>query len=106
MQPTTDDRIRMEIRISDDVRAFVRERGGRLFVWATAHRCCTGPLTLLDTDTEPPGRRQRQFRRIEADGFELYVDAGHRRLPERLTLEMGRWPRKVRAFWNDLAFVD
>jgi len=96
----------IEIESSDDVRAFVRERGGRLFVWATAHRCCAGRLILLDVDTAPPDASRHRFQRIEADGFELYLDPGHRRPPERLTLELGRWPRKVRAFWNDVAFVD
>jgi hypothetical protein len=96
----------VEIETSDDVRAFVRERGGRLFVWATAHRCCAGRLTLLDTGTAPPGGSRHQFQRVDAQGFELYLDGGARRLPERLTLELARWPRKVQAFWNDCAFVE
>ena len=91
---------------ADDVRSFVRERGGRLFVWATAHLCCAGRYALLDTGTTPPDGRQRRFRRLDADGFELYLDVGARRLPERLTLEMGRWPRKVRAFWNGCVYVE
>ena len=32
----------------------MRERGGRLYVWTSAHRCCTGPLVLLETGSEPP----------------------------------------------------
>jgi hypothetical protein len=96
----------MEIEVSDDVRAFVRERGGRLYVWATDHRCCAGRLTLLDADTTPPDGSPRRFARVDAGGFELYLDAGARALPERLAFELTRRRRKVRAFWNDCAFVD
>ena len=46
----------MRIRATEGVAAAVRERGGRLYVWTSAHRCCTGPLVLLETGAEPPGR--------------------------------------------------
>ena len=49
----------MKIRATDEVAAAVRERGGRLYVWTSAHRCCTGPLVLLETGSEPPNGEAR-----------------------------------------------
>ena len=39
-------------------------------MWAKRSRCCHGSLTLLETSSEP---RERQFRRVDADGIELYL---------------------------------
>ncbi len=47
----------MRIRATDEVAAAVRERGGRLYVWTSAHRCCTGPLVLLETGGRAAGGR-------------------------------------------------
>ena len=45
------------------------------------------------------------FRRIEAEGFDLFIDPGGRRLPETLVLEARGRSRTVRAYWNDLGWV-
>jgi hypothetical protein len=55
-------------------------------VWTSAHRCCTGPLVLLETGSEPPEGGAREFRAHDAGGFELLLDMGGRRPPDELVL--------------------
>ena len=95
----------MRIRATDEAAAAVRERGGRLYVWTSAHRCCSGPLVLLQTGSEPPRGAQRPFHAYDAGGYEVLLDMGGRRLPDELVLELRGRRRSVVAFWNDQAWV-
>ncbi len=93
----------VDVTVSPDAAALVTARGGRLFVWSKTVRCCGGRMCTLRTSTEPDDRRS--FRRVEADGIELYVDLP--RLPATLEIDVaGRVRRSVRAYWNGLAWVD
>jgi hypothetical protein len=96
----------MELRVQSGVAGWVRERGGSLFVWTATRRCCSGPLTLLETATEPPAGAGHLFRRLEWGEFDLFLDAGGRREPRALVLELSRRRTRVDAFWNDLAWVE
>jgi hypothetical protein len=96
----------VDIRASDGVAAFVAERGGSLYVWTSTHRCCSGPLTLLETAVEAPGRGSHAFRRVASGGFDVLLDTGRRRAPRELVLELNRRRTKVNAYWDDVAFVD
>jgi hypothetical protein len=94
------------IIVADDrVRAFVAQHGGRLYVWAVDHRCCSGRLSLLETDVARPARWRSTGEPIDAGGFELFLDGGFHGRPQTLVLDLGRRGRKVRAFWNDCAFI-
>jgi hypothetical protein len=95
----------MKITSTDEVRELARERGGRLYVWTSAHRCCSGSLTLLEAGTEMPREAERRFREIDAGGFRLLLDMGGQRLPEELVLELRGRRGKLAAFWNDQAWV-
>ena len=95
----------MRIRATDEVAAAVRERGGRLYVWTSAHRCCSGPLVLLETASEPPKGAEHLFRSYDAGGYEVLLDMGRRRSPDELVLELRGRRRSVVAFWNDQAWV-
>ncbi|MEI6449951.1 MAG: hypothetical protein WCP98_08370 [Actinomycetes bacterium] len=95
----------MRITAADGVREAVRERGGRLYVWTSTHRCCSGPLTLLETGAQRPPGVARRFHEIDAGGFALLLDMGPRRLPEELVLELRGRRKKIAAFWNDQAWV-
>jgi hypothetical protein len=96
---------RVEVVAGPGVREFVAARGGRLYVWAVEHRCCTGGLTLLEADVSPAPGRQPPGTVLPVEGFELRLDAARRGLPRRLVLELGSRGRRVRAYWNDCAFV-
>ena len=78
----------------------IRERGGALYVWPRKARCCGGTITL-EAATEPP---DKVFRRVEAEGIDLFVAAGMM-APESLHVEISRRGR-IRAFWNGLAWVE
>ncbi len=93
---------RVRVNASAEVVQLVQERGGKLYVWAKRARCCGGPLTFLETSSEPG---ERPWRRVAADGFELYLDA---RLgePEELVVEAkGRRRRHVHAYWDGCAWL-
>ena len=44
----------MDVVVSPEARSFAAGRGGIVYVRSHSHRCCAGPLTLLDTTTEAP----------------------------------------------------
>jgi hypothetical protein len=93
----------VEVSASPDAVAFVRQRGGELFVWSRSTRCCRGgAMTFLEASTNRNDRRA--FRQIPAEGIDLYVDLP--RLPEQLEIDVhGRFRRSVRAYWDGCAWV-
>ena len=69
-------------------------------MWAKRSRCCHGSLTFLETSSEP---RERPFRRVDADGIELYLDQSLGN-PEELVIEAkGRRGKHVHAYWDGCA---
>jgi hypothetical protein len=92
------------VRVKASVEAIkaIQSRGGRLYVHARSARCCHGTLTFLETSPEPG---HRLFRRVPAEGLELYVEEGLRE-PDELELDLGGLRRRqVRAYWNGCAYV-
>lgn len=92
----------MRLKASPDAVGIVRELGGKVYIRAHRHRCCGGALTLLDTSTDPG---DLSFRRFDAAGIEVYLDA---RLtpPAELELAAGGFRRRdLRAYWNGCAYV-
>jgi hypothetical protein len=84
---------------------FVARHGGKLYVWTVERRCCSGGLTLLETDVVPRSRRHVGVEPFDGGGFELYLDGGPHGLPHSLVLELRARGRTVRAYWNDRAFI-
>ena len=92
----------MRLEASPEAVRLVQERGGKLYVWAKRARCCGGPLVFLETSAEPG---EREFRRVPAEGFELYLERGLG-VPEELVVEAkGRRRRHVHAYWDGCAYV-
>jgi hypothetical protein len=92
----------VRVNASPEAVRLVQERGGTLYVWARRARCCGGALTFLESSNEPS---ERPFRRVPAEGIELYVDE---RLEEPDELELavgGRRRKHVRAYLNGCAYV-
>jgi Ni,Fe-hydrogenase I small subunit len=93
----------MKLTASPQVAAFVREHGGRVFVWAHVHACCGGFTSLVARSEPDPNRI---FTRLEAPGFELWLDPGRSSMPDELVLEIrGRRRPRVEAYWDGCAFV-
>jgi len=101
----TDDPREMQVVASDEVRDAIVERGGRLYLWVSCHGYCFGGIKLLEARTDRPPDESRWFRRVHADGFELYLDAARRLWPQKVVLELRGRGTKVRAYWNDQAWV-
>ena len=92
----------MRVEASPEAIQVVQEQGGQLYVWAKRSRCCSGTITFLETSSEPG---ERPFRRVDAEGIELYLDS---RLgePGELVIETkGRRRRHVHAYWDGCAYV-
>jgi hypothetical protein len=92
----------MRLDASPEAVRLVQMQGGKLYVRARRARCCGGPLVFLETSAEPG---DREFRRVPAEGFELYLE---RTLgePELLVVEAGgRRRRHVHAYWDGCAYV-
>ncbi len=95
----------IRIVAADDVRRFVRERGGRLYVWTVAHRNPRCVITLLETATTCPPGPTIGFVHFGAGDFDLYLDTGGRGWPDLLVLELKRRRGVVRAYWNNCAYL-
>ncbi len=80
--------------------AAVRGRGGSLWVWTHAARCC-GAVTRLESATAP--RQGREFRHIASEPFHVHL-ASALAPPDELHVEARRRGR-VQAYWNGCAWV-
>jgi hypothetical protein len=92
----------MRVVASPEAVAFVRDRGGRVFVWTLSMDAPTGGATVfaLEASTESPGP-ERDFVRLSGTDFEVLIDTGNRALPAELHFAVKGWRRKlIRAYWN------
>ena len=93
----------MQVVTSESARARIREQGGRLYVWVRKGRCCgAANLTLATSSKAPAGK---DFKRVEAPGFELFLPSQLGRLPDELHIEVRRFPRRVEAYWDGCIWV-
>ena len=93
----------MQLVVSSAASSFLEAQGDRLYVWPTRNRCCGGGLSLATADAPPPGR---EFRAIaNTAGISLFLPAALPELPDELHLDLQRWPRRVRAYWNGCIYV-
>ena len=92
----------MPVRVdaSEEVRAYLRERGGRLFVWTSAHWECQHRITTLEADTDRPPYEDAHFERVYSGDFEVFLDMGSWRRPDMLELALRGRRRKIAAYWN------
>jgi hypothetical protein len=95
---------RMDVETTPEVRSYIRERGGLLFVRARRFGAFVSGLTMLETTTDPPPDAL-DWRRIEAPGFLLFVPRAMR-LPRSLQLQVGGlFRRRVDALWDGCLYV-
>lgn len=83
----------MDVVADTEAVAFIAERGGRLYVYADASG-------LKHVKTVPPSDPSIRFERIEAYGFEMYVEDDLRR-PETWTVKLRRLPyHHIDVLWD------
>ena len=109
----------MKIVISPKAEAFVRERGGSVWVWLDPHRGLVGSYVWLEAHPEAPGssrrtkftrasRRPHRFKRLEHEGLAIHYDFGRMDPPEELQFDLKGWrkgTRRLEAYWNGSVFV-
>lgn len=107
----------MKVVTSEKAAEYIRERGGKLWVWLDPRRGLVGSYIWLEAHTEPPGtsrkssftrssKRPHRFKKLEAGGLEFHYDFGRLDAPEELHLDLrGRRNRRVEAYWNGCVFA-
>ena len=83
----------------------IRTRGGRLYVWARSKACCGG-TRFIEASTQPPADAGT-FLPVPIEAFQLFIrPTGLHGLPEELHIDLGGLRRRrVRAYWNDCAYL-
>jgi hypothetical protein len=92
----------MRVLATPEAVTFVREGGGRVFVWTLPMDVPSGGASLfaLEASTESPGV-EHNFQRLSGPDFDVLIDTGNRALPDELHFAVKGWRRKlIRAYWN------
>lgn len=90
--------------VSAEAREFVDARGGTVFVRPHRHRCCSGPLTLLDVTTERP-TDPSAFVAVGDDRPSVHYQGDPATGPQVLTIELaGIVRRRLVAYWDGCAY--
>jgi len=91
----------MKLVAGPDVRDYIDDHGGAIYVWAAGRGCCRGRTYVLECSTDRP---DREFELAHAaDGFQVFATPGLRE-PEKLHLELDRRGR-LGAFWNGQSWI-
>lgn len=95
---------RMRVLANTDVRSYIEDHGGLLFVWVKTHKPMRGAFNFLRTSTEPPPDAL-EWQRVETKGFLIFLPPGLQ-LPKELHLAVkGLLTRRVEAFWEGCAYM-
>jgi hypothetical protein len=91
----------VRVEVSSEAAAFVRARGGRLWVWSAAPRlCCSGAPAMMHAATEPPPGRTG-FAPVAEMPVEIWFRAPAGRRPDVLEIGLGgRRRARVEAYWD------
>lgn len=83
----------VKVVASPEAVEFIREHGGRLYVWADLLRC-TGPkCTFLAASVDAP-EDPHEFRRFGGGDFEIYFSDEGLESPATLKLALAGWRKK------------
>jgi hypothetical protein len=94
----------MRIEVTPDAGQFIRDHGGRLYVWASGAACCGG-TRFIEASTEAP-RDATRFVPVDAAGIEVLVRPAVGQLPDELRVDLRGWRRpRVEASWNGCAYL-
>jgi hypothetical protein len=91
----------MQVELSSEAAALIRQHGGRLWVWAARPRlCCWGTPAYMHAATErPPGLSG--FWPVPHDEVELWFRPPAGRVPDVLEIGLhGRRRPRVEAYWD------
>lgn len=109
----------MKIVTTPKADAFIRERGGKVWVWLDPRRGLVGSYVWLEAHCAPPGatkrssftrssKRPHRFRTLELEGVEIHHDFGRLSPPDELHFDVKGWRKgahRLEAYWNGSIFV-
>jgi hypothetical protein len=82
--------------------AFIRQRGGSLYVWTREFRCCGGPVRIVYSSTEAP-RGLTGFRQFEAGGYEVMFHPSAGRPPSEMAVRLrSRRRPRISVYWDGM----
>jgi hypothetical protein len=94
----------MQVIASDEVRSYVEENGGVLYVDAHRRRCCSGAITILDASTRVPAD-PTAYRPVGSGELPVRLRTAGQSEPEELVVELkGLHRKRPVAYWNGCAF--
>lgn len=94
----------MQVVVSDEARELAATHGGVVYVRSHAHRCCAGPLTLLDVTTKTP-LDAGDFVPVDAGGLTVRYHGDPEDGPHVLTIDVrGRRRRRLVSYWDGCAY--
>ncbi len=96
----------MEVLVSEAAAEFAGARGGVVYVRSHAHRCCSGPITLLDVTTEEPVDAEA-FVPVGTEGLTVRYLGAAEGGPHVLTIDVrgrGRRRRRLVSYWDGCAY--
>jgi hypothetical protein len=94
----------VEVLVSEPAKVFVATRGGKVYVRAHRHQCCSGALTMLDIATKAPKDRGN-YVDAHADGVDVRYDGGFSGQPHQLVIELrGILRPHLVAYWDGCAY--
>ena len=94
----------MRVLATAEVRSYMSDHGGMLFVWVKERKPVRGALRILHTSTEPP-KHALEWQRVETKGFLVFLPPGLRPPTELHLVVKGLLKRRVEAFWEGTAFA-
>ena len=90
--------------VSDEARELAGAQGGVLYVRSQRHRCCSGPITLLDVTTAAPADAG-DFVPLDAGGLMVQYRGDPEQGPHVLTIEVrGKRRRRLVSYWDGCAY--
>jgi hypothetical protein len=97
----------MRVVISPEAAQFARAHGGALWVWVARPRlCCASAPRYLRAAAQPPQEGTSGFRRVEADGLDLWFRAPAGPPPDDLEIVLrGKRQQRLEAYWDGCLFA-
>jgi hypothetical protein len=94
----------VDVVVTDEAREYATARGGVVYVRSHPHRCCAGPLTLLDTTTDRPDDASA-FTTVPAGDLSVRYLGAPEAGPHVLTIELrGKHRQRLISYWDGCAY--
>ena len=107
----------MKIVTTPKADAYIRDKGGRVWVWLDPRRGMVGSYVWLEAHCEPPGasrkssftrssKRPHRFKVTEDAGVEVHYAFARVPEPDELHFDLkGLKNKRLEAYWNGCVFV-